>query len=45
MFDHTGIGATDLAATRAFFLEALAAAFVVGPDGHNVEAVCDEPVA
>ena len=71
MFDHLGFGLTDYAASKAFFLEALAplgvgvvmegehglglgpdgkpalydGAFVIGPDGHNVEAVCHRPGA
>jgi hypothetical protein len=36
MLDHISIGVTDLGASRDFCL----AAFVVGPDGHNVEVVC-----
>jgi hypothetical protein len=49
MFDHIGIGASDLAASKAFYLESLApdyyAAFVIGPDGHNIEVVCHKPAA
>ncbi len=65
MFDHVGFGATDIAASKAFFLKARAAggrdngppglrpvyhenyhgAFVIGPHGHNVEAVCHKPGA
>lgn len=69
MFDHVKFGVTDYAASRAFYLQALAplgvavvsegapaygvelcgsaqyhasyyAAFVIGRDGHNLEAVC-----
>jgi catechol 2,3-dioxygenase-like lactoylglutathione lyase family enzyme len=86
MFDHLGLGVSDYAASKAFFLKALAplrlaftadsreqvaafhraaleaggqdnggpglrphdhpnyyGAFVIGPDGHNVEAVCHRP--
>ena len=77
MFDHVKFGASDFAASKAFFVKALQplgvavvaegvptlqaggkdhgapglrpnyhanyyAAFVIGPDGHNIEAVCHE---
>ena len=33
MFDHVKFGVSDYAA------------FVIGPDGHNIEVVCHEPEA
>lgn len=56
MLDHVKFGVSDFAASKEFFVKALArdngppgfrpryhanyyAAFVIGPDGHNVEAV------
>lgn len=38
MIDHVNIGVADLAASRAFY-----GAFVLDPDGHNVEAVAHRP--
>jgi hypothetical protein len=38
MFDHVKFGVSDYAASKAFFLK-------VGPDGHNIEAVCHAPEA
>lgn len=54
MFDHIGFGVTDYAASKAFFLKSLQPLGVdivmegehgIGPDGHNVEAVCHKPEA
>lgn len=49
MFDHVGFGVSNLAESKAFFLEALAplkvALVIIGPDGHNVEAVCHKAQA
>jgi hypothetical protein len=42
MFDHVKFGVSDYAASNAFFLKA---AFVIGPDGPNLEVVCHEPEA
>ncbi|WP_281848826.1 hypothetical protein [Dyella sp. GSA-30] len=39
MFDHVVFGVSGYEASKAFFL----AAFVVGPDGRNIKAVCHEP--
>lgn len=36
MIDHIGLGASDYDPNYY-------GAFVIGPDGHNVEAVCHKP--
>ena len=63
MLDHVSLNVSDLAASRALYVAALAAgardngssglrpqshasyygAFVLDPDGNNVEAVCHTP--
>lgn len=54
MFDHVGVPVTDYEASKRFFLKALAPLGMsiamegpygigIGPDGHNVEAVCHSP--
>jgi len=44
MFDHLGLHVKDLARSIAFYQAALAplGAFLLDPDGNNVEAVCME---
>jgi catechol 2,3-dioxygenase-like lactoylglutathione lyase family enzyme len=46
MIDHTGLNVSVYARSKAFCLKALPnyyGAFVLDPDGHNIEAVCHEP--
>ncbi|HZF80144.1 MAG TPA: hypothetical protein VEZ89_10150 [Rubrivivax sp.] len=38
MFDHVGFAVADLSPHANYF-----GAFVIGPDAHNVEAVCHSP--
>lgn len=40
MFDHVVFGAPGL---RPQYHSSYYSAFVIGPDGHNIEAVCHEP--
>ena len=52
MIDHLSVVVSDYARSKAFYLQALAptghyhanyyGAFVLDPDGHNIEAVCHE---
>jgi catechol 2,3-dioxygenase-like lactoylglutathione lyase family enzyme len=50
MIDHTGVHLSDFARSKVFYPQALAlkladwGAFVLAPDGHNMEAVCHGPV-
>jgi hypothetical protein len=39
MLDHIGFGVSDFARSKAFYPNYYGA-FVLDPDGHNVEAVC-----
>jgi catechol 2,3-dioxygenase-like lactoylglutathione lyase family enzyme len=45
MIDHTGVSLSDFAENKAFYSQTLApkpedcGAFVLDPDGHNMEAV------
>jgi catechol 2,3-dioxygenase-like lactoylglutathione lyase family enzyme len=41
--DHVGLDVSDYARSKAFNEKALAGAFVLDPDGNNVEAVCHTP--
>ncbi len=49
MIDHTGVNLSDFAQSKAFCTQAIApkpedwGAFVLDPDGHNMEAVCHGP--
>ena len=43
MFDHVKFGVSNYATSKAFFH--YYAAFVIAPDGHNIEVVCQEPHA
>jgi catechol 2,3-dioxygenase-like lactoylglutathione lyase family enzyme len=50
MLDHLGIRVSDYAKARRFYESALAplgyryyGAFVIDPDGSDVEAVCHQP--
>ncbi len=48
MIDHSGFNMSKPTASRTFYEKALAplhyyGAFVLDPDGHNVEAVCHDP--
>jgi hypothetical protein len=38
MLDHVGIAVADLAKSKSFY-----GAFVLDPDGNNIEAVCHRP--
>jgi hypothetical protein len=42
VFDHVKFGVSDLAAPglRPHYHASYYAAFVIGPDGHNIEVVC-----
>ena len=39
MLDHVTIGVTDIERSQAFYDQA----FILDPDGHNIEAVCHQP--
>jgi catechol 2,3-dioxygenase-like lactoylglutathione lyase family enzyme len=41
MIDHIGVSVSDPARSRRFYEQALA--FVLDPDGHNIEACCHMP--
>jgi hypothetical protein len=49
MIDHTGVNLSDFAQNKAFYSQALApksedgGAFVLAPDGHNMEALHHGP--
>jgi catechol 2,3-dioxygenase-like lactoylglutathione lyase family enzyme len=48
MFDHVKFGVSDYAdhgapGVRAHYHPNYYAAFVIGPDGHNIEVVCQQP--
>lgn len=52
MFDHIGLGVSDYEASKQYngapglrphHHANYDGAFVIGPDGHNVEAVCHPP--
>lgn len=42
VFYHIGLSVSDYERSNAFFAQALAP-FGIGPDGHNIEAVCHRP--
>jgi hypothetical protein len=44
MFDHVVFGVTNYAQSKEV-KTMVRLAFVIGPDGHNIEAVCHEPEA
>jgi catechol 2,3-dioxygenase-like lactoylglutathione lyase family enzyme len=47
VIDHIGIAVADYQRSKAFYERALApdyyGAYVLDPDGHNIEAVCHQP--
>jgi catechol 2,3-dioxygenase-like lactoylglutathione lyase family enzyme len=42
MIDHTGISVSDFTVSKQFHPNYYGA-FVLDPDGHNIEAVCHDP--